>query len=56
MECNICYAALTSFWDKEFARYKEAGLEDLLEAKEFMWDFYAQRDKENTENVTDELD
>jgi len=54
MECNICYAALEDFWNKEYARYKAGGFEHLLEAKEFMWDFYAQRDKENAEKAADE--
>jgi hypothetical protein len=53
MECNICYAGLCNAWDKEYKRYQEIGMEDCLEAKEFMWDYYAQRDKENAEEATD---
>lgn len=52
-ECEICYAAFCAAWDKEYVRYKAAGMEDFLEAKEFMWDFVAQRDRENIENEID---
>jgi hypothetical protein len=43
--CVICWGALEAAWDKEYAKLKAEGMEDYLEAKEFMWDFFEKRDK-----------
>ncbi len=53
--CAICWAALEAAWDVEYAKYKTIGMEDCLEAKEFMWEFFEKRDKE-IENVPDDAD
>jgi hypothetical protein len=53
--CHICYAAMTDAFDKAYAKYKEIGMEDCIEAKEFMCDFFAERDKENAENINDNI-
>lgn len=50
MSCIICYTAMTEAFDKQYKKLKEIGMEDCLEAKEFMWEFYAQRDKDNVED------
>jgi len=41
---------------KQCQDLKDIGMEALVpEAKEFMWDFYANRDKMNIEAIQDEL-
>lgn len=49
--CSICYTAMTVAFDKEYQKLKKIGMEDYLEAKEFMWEFYAARDNENAEEL-----
>jgi hypothetical protein len=44
---------MTDAFDKAYSRLKEIGMEDFIEAKEFMWDFFAERDKENAENINE---
>ena len=43
-------------YDKEYEKLKSEGMEDYLEAKEFMWDFFAKRDESNVEDATEESD
>lgn len=54
-ECHICYAALCEAFDKAYKSLESIGMEDCLEAKEFMWDFYAQRDLNNAEEAFDDV-
>lgn len=54
-QCSICKAALEKAFDEEYNKLKETGDEDLLEAKEFMWDFFAKRDEENVEDVSPDM-
>ena len=55
-ECIICYAAMTAAFDEAYRNLKKIGMEDCLEAKEFMWEFYAKRDKENMEEASGDGD
>lgn len=34
-------------YDKEYAQMKAEGMEDYIEAKEFMWEFFDKRDERN---------
>ena len=43
-------------FDKEYEALKAIGMEDCLEAKEFMWDFFAKRDESNVEDAIEESD
>lgn len=43
--CLICWGAMEDAFDKKYASLKAEGMEDYLEAKEFMWDFFEKRDK-----------
>lgn len=54
-ECHICYKALVDAFDVSYQIYKAAGLEDCLEAKEFMWDFYADRDRAKADEAFDNV-
>jgi hypothetical protein len=54
--CLICWGAMEAAFDKKYQEMKAEGLEDYLEAKEFMWDFFAERDKENVDDATEESD
>ena len=55
-ECRVCYAAMRAAFYKQCQDLKDLGMEALVpEAKEFMWDFYANRDKMNIEAIQDEL-
>jgi len=54
--CNICYAAMTAAFEEQYEKLKKIGMEDCLEAKEFMWDFYADRDKENMDEASSDGD
>lgn len=42
--CLVCWGAMEAAYDKEYAKLKAGGMEDYLEAKEFMWDFFAKCD------------
>ena len=42
--CFICWGAMEAAYEKEYAELKKEGMEDYLEAKEFMWDFFERRD------------
>jgi len=55
-ECRVCYAAMTAAFYKQREYLISIGMEACVpEAKEFMWDFYAERDKVNMEAMQDEL-
>ena len=41
--CFICWGAMEVAFEKKYAELKEEGLEDYLEAKEFMWEFFEKR-------------
>ncbi|MGE3320514.1 MAG: hypothetical protein AB7I18_14585 [Candidatus Berkiella sp.] len=43
-------------FDKTYKEMKAQGMEDYLEAKEFMWDFFDKRDQENADNAAEESD
>lgn len=49
-ECPVCYEAMTAAFEKQYQELKKIGMEDCLEAKEFMWEFYAERDRQNMED------
>ena len=55
-ECSVCYLAMTTAFDKQYQALKAIGMEDCLEAKEFMWEFYAARDIANVEKDISDLD
>jgi hypothetical protein len=55
-ECSICYDALCKAFDKAYESLKSIGMEDCLEAKEFMWDFYKQRDLDNMDLSITEIE
>ncbi len=55
-ECPICYLAMTTEFDSQYQSLKAIGMEDILEAKEFMWEFYAERDRNNIKILTEEID
>ena len=42
--CFICWGAMEDAFEKEYAKLEAAGMEDNLEAKEFMWEFFEKRD------------
>lgn len=42
--CFICWGAMEDAFDKEYAKLRACGMEDYIEAKEFMWDFFSKRD------------
>lgn len=42
--CFICWGAMEHAFEKEYEELKAEGMEDYLEAKEFMWDFFDKRD------------
>ena len=54
--CPICYEAMTAAFEKQYEELKKIGMEDILEAKEFMWEFFAKRDKENMEDSVEDGD
>lgn len=51
--CSICYEAMTTEFDRQYQELKKIGMEDCLEAKEFMWEFFAERDRQNMEDASD---
>jgi hypothetical protein len=53
-ECPVCYLAMTTAFDKQYQALKSIGMEGCLEAKEFMWEFYAARDSENIEKAAND--
>jgi hypothetical protein len=50
-ECSECYAGLVDSFEESYQNLKTIGMESILEAKEFMWDYYAQRDRENADDA-----
>ena len=50
-ECIECYEGLRSEFDKSYKALEAIGMESILEAKEFMWDYYAERDRENADDA-----
>ncbi len=53
--CFICWGAMETAFEAEYARLEKAGMEDYLEAKEFMWDFFKKRD-EDIDDAPDDPD
>ena len=43
--CLICWGAMEASYDKKYKEMEAEGMEDYLEAKEFMWDFFDKRDQ-----------
>lgn len=54
-ECDTCYTAMVAAFNEAYSNLKKIGMEDSLEAKEFMWEFYAKRDSEKAESHWDEV-
>jgi hypothetical protein len=46
----ICWGAMEAAFDKKYEEMKAEGMEDYLEAKEFMWEWFAKRDQNRADD------